>query len=107
MVSVIDNPRNMLMYQQATSGEKSMAQIGRELGISRAAVQDICKRVAKALEVPWVAGRKVFVCRNCGNEFFGTGTYYGDKARYCEEHRGLNGVASDNDNPIANGEGEL
>jgi hypothetical protein len=107
MASVIDNPRNMLIYQQAVTGEKSMAQLGRDHEITRAAIQDICKRVAKALDVPWVAARKVFICKNCGAEFFGSGTYYGAKARFCEAHRGLNESSSSSDIGIAVGEGEL
>jgi hypothetical protein len=101
MASVLDNPRNMLIYQQAVTGEKSMAQLGRDYEVTRAAIQDICKRVAKALEVPWVAARKVFLCKNCGNEFFGTGTYYGAKARFCEAHRGSNESSSTSDIGIA------
>jgi hypothetical protein len=91
----------MLMYQQASNGEKTMSQIARELKITRSAVQDICRRVALALGEAWEAPRKAFTCQYCGNAFFGTGSYYGDKARYCEAHRGLSGGRHKSDKPVA------
>lgn len=107
MTATMDNPRNVLMYQIAITGEKSMAQIGRENGISRAGVQDICRRVAKELGMEWNAPKKSFRCISCGDMFNGSGTYYGAKAKYCEEHRGRQVSRSATDIPIANGQGAI
>jgi hypothetical protein len=104
MVRVIDSPRDMQMYQIAVTGEKSMAQIGREQSppISRAAVQSICQRVATQLGVDWNAPRKVFLCKkpDCETLFHGAGTYYGVKARYCDEHRWPWSTGSESDTPV-------
>jgi hypothetical protein len=111
MVRVIDSPRDMQMYQIAVTGEKSMAQIGREQSppISRAAVQSICQRVAKQLGVEWKVPRKTFVCKKdgCGKMFNGIGTYYGPKARYCEEHRSDWSTTATGDTPVEDDVGEV